>query len=104
MKRKLPLVAALLLLESCAYHRLAVKNPNPADQTYHPVNSTALGFGAIEELKIAKKCETNLLSEVRVRTSLGQALITVLTLGLVQPSRVEYRCSKLPTQEGEIKP
>ena len=104
MKRKLPLLAALMLLESCAYHRLAVKNPNPADQTYHPVNSTALAFGAAEELKIAEKCETDLLAEVRVRTSLGQALITVLTLGFVQPSRVEYRCSKAPTAKGEIKP
>ena len=104
MKRTVPVLAALLLLESCAYHRLAVKNPNPADQYYHPVKSTALAWGAAEELKIAEKCETDLLSEVRVRTSLGQALITVLTLGFVQPARVDYRCSKAPTAEGEIKP
>jgi hypothetical protein len=28
----------------------------------------------------------------------------VLTLGFWQPAEVEYRCSKLPLSEGEIKP
>ena len=96
--------AALLVLDGCAYHRLVVKEPNPADQTYHPVESSAIGFGAIEETKVAEKCETSLLSEVRVRTSLAQALATVLTLGIWQPARIEYRCSKAPTGVGEIEP
>jgi hypothetical protein len=104
MGRALSLLAALFLLYGCAYHRLAVRNPNPADQYYHPVKSTATAFGASEQLTIAEKCETDLLSEVRVRTSLGQALVTVLTLGFVQPARMEYRCSKKPTGEGEIEP
>lgn len=102
--RSFLLLASLLMLQSCAYHRLVVPNPNPADQTYHPVSSTALGWGAIEEQKVAEKCTTDLLSEVRVRTSFEQALITVLTLGFVQPARVEYRCSKRPTEEGTIDP
>jgi hypothetical protein len=104
MARSSSILLALLLLQGCAYHRLVVKNPNPADQTYHPVSSTALGWGAIEEQKVADKCETSLLSEIRVRTSLAQALVTVLTLGLVQPARVDYRCSKAPTGVGTIEP
>lgn len=102
--RARPIVLVVFLLQGCAYHRLAVRNPNPADQYYHPVNSTAFGWGAAEEQKVADKCETSLLSEVRVRTSLGRSLITVLTLGAVQPARIEYRCSKMPTQEGTIEP
>lgn len=94
--------AGLLLIEGCAYHRLVVREPNPADQYYHPVSSSALAWGAIEEQRVAEKCETSLLSEVRVQTSLLQALATVLTLGFWQPSRVEYRCSKEPTGVGEI--
>jgi hypothetical protein len=96
------LAAVLLLLDGCAYHRLVTKRPNPADQTYHPVETSALAWGASEERRVAEKCETSLLSEVRVRTSLAQALATVLTLGFWQPSRIEYRCSKAPTAAGEI--
>lgn len=102
MTRPRLLVLTLLLLHGCAYHRLVVPNPNPGDQYYHKVESTALGWGAVEERNVADRCETNILSEVRVRTTLGQALITVFTLGLVQPAEVQYRCSKLPTTEGTI--
>lgn len=91
-------VAAMLMLGGCAYHRVVVAVPNPPDQTYHPVRSSALGWGTIEQTSVAANCPTNLLSEVRVKTSLAQSLGTVLTLGLWQPATIEYRCSKLPTQ------
>ena len=104
MRKSLCALTALMLLEGCAYHRLVVREPNPADQYYHPVSSSAVAWGAIEQQRVADKCETNLLSEVRVRTSFAQALATVLTLGFWQPSRVEYRCSKAPTGVGEIEP
>lgn len=98
------ILAFLLTLEGCAYHRVVVPQPNPPDQRYHQVESAALGWGAIEQTSVASQCPTNLLSEVRVRTSFVQALGTVLTLGLWQPAHVEYRCSKVPTQVGEIEP
>jgi cytochrome c oxidase cbb3-type subunit 1 len=41
------LAALVLLLEGCAYHRLVVAEPSPGDQTYHPVSSSALGWGAM---------------------------------------------------------
>jgi hypothetical protein len=97
MVRAVLLIAALSL-GGCAYHRVVVAVPNPPDQRYHRVQSSALGWGTIEQTSVAKNCPTNLLSEVRVKTSLAQSLGTVLTLGLWQPATIEYRCSKLPTQ------
>lgn len=104
MRRALHVLAAALLLAGCAYHRLVVREPNPADQYYHPVSSTAVGWGAIEQQRVADKCDTSLLSEVRVKTSLLDALATVLTLGLIQPAHYEYRCSKAPTGVGQTNP
>jgi hypothetical protein len=102
--RTVHILAVAVLLSGCAYHRLVVREPNPADQYYHPVASTALGWGAIEQQRVAEKCDTSLLSEVRVKTSLLDALATVLTLGLIQPAHYEYRCSKAPTGVGQIHP
>lgn len=93
----LPLTAALLL-DGCASHRIMVANPNPSGP-YRSVQSTALGFGAAERRTVVD-CPTNLLDEVRVRQSFGEALLTVVTLGLVAPARVTYRCAKRPTEEG----
>lgn len=104
MKRFLVLVLATCALNACAYHRLVVAQPNPPDQIYHPVKSNAFAFGAVEQQTVASACETNLLSEVRVRTSILHSLATVLTLGLWQPAALEYRCSKLPTNVGSIDP
>jgi Bor protein len=104
MRRRYLTIAALMLLHGCAYHRLVVAEPVSGDSSYHKVDSSAAGWGAIEQQSVADKCVTNLLSEVRVKTSLADSLATVLTLGLWQPARIEYRCAKLPTPVGEIKP
>lgn len=104
MPRSILVLAIPVLLQACAYHRLVVAEPSPGDQTYHPVSSNALGWGAIEQQSVADKCATNLLSEVRVRTSLAQSLANVLTLGFWQPARLQYRCAKVPTAVGEIEP
>lgn len=104
MRKPIYAIMAAMLLQGCAYHRLIVREPNPPDQYYHPVSTSALAWGAVEEQRVADKCETNALSEVRVRTSLAQALAIVLTLGFWQPAKVEYRCAKKPTGVGTIEP
>ncbi len=96
---------ACLLLSGCAQHRLTVPVPNHQDQFTHKSRSNALAWGAIEDPKAATRCgQTNVMSEIRVRTSFWQALATVVTLGFWQPAEVEYRCSKLPGGGGTIQP
>ncbi len=87
-----------LCLAGCATHRLVVANPNPTGEPV-TVDSNAFGLGAVQRRTVAD-CPTNLIDEVRVRQNLAQAIATVLTLGLWMPTRIEYRCAKVPTEGG----
>ncbi|HYD38323.1 MAG TPA: hypothetical protein VEA60_11960 [Allosphingosinicella sp.] len=92
------LAAALslaLALPGCAYHQLRVAEPNGYGD-FHSANSNAYFWGAVEETRVADKCATNLIDEVRVVTSVPQALATVLTLGIWMPATVKYKCAKRP--------
>lgn len=103
MLRPLIIFVLAAALPGCAYHSLTVPEPNRADGLLHTVNTSAVGWGAIEDTKVASACAgTNSMSDVQVRTSFLQSLATVLTLGLWQPSQIRYRCGKFPTAEGEI--
>jgi hypothetical protein len=97
-------VAVLLSLQGCANHRLVVASGAAPDQRYHAVDSNAFGWNFSEQQTVAEQCPTNLLAEVRVRTSFLQSLGNVLTLGLWQPAHFEYVCAKAPTQAGTIEP
>ena len=98
-RRLSPLVFAAILFSGCAHHRLTVAEPNPYGD-YHQVTTHAFLWGAVERTEVASQCETNLLSEVRVLTSLAQALGTALTAGLWMPSTVQYKCAKRPSSLG----
>jgi hypothetical protein len=84
----------LTLLSGCAQHRIVVKKPNPTGQPV-TVYSTAYAFGTVQPVTAAE-CNTNLLSEVRVHQNLGRSLASVLTLGIVNPIKIEYVCAKDP--------
>lgn len=96
--RKISLIIMCLLVASCAQHRLVVERPNPVDAP-HSVNSTAYAFGTVQKRTVAQ-CDTNIIDEVRVHQNLGQALISVLTLGIVMPTKIEYQCGGVPSEEG----
>jgi hypothetical protein len=87
-------VLVLTLLSGCAQHRIIVQTPNPTGQPV-TVNSTAYAFGTVQPITAAQ-CNTNLLNEVRVHQNLGQSLVSVLTLGIVNPLKIEYICAKAP--------
>ena len=101
IRRPVVLVAALLLTSGCVTHQLIVANPNPTDDQPPAIASNGFGFGALQRRNVAE-CDTNLIDEVRVRQTLAQALATVLTLGLWMPTRIEYRCAKVPSTTGTI--
>lgn len=92
--RKYSAILALILLSGCVQHRIIVQRPNPTGQA-ETVNSTAYAFGTVQPITAAQ-CNTNLLNEVRVHQNLGQSLVSVLTLGIVNPLKIEYICAKVP--------
>ncbi len=104
MPKPILLWTMALALQGCAYHRLVAASGEAPDQRYHAVESSAVGWGAIEQQNVAEQCVTNAMFEVRTRTSFLQSLATVLTLGFWQPARMEYRCAKPPVGVGEIEP
>ena len=46
--------------------------------------------------------KSNGLDEVRISTNLGYPFVSVATLGIWVPLDVEWRCARLPVQEGEF--
>ena len=102
MSRTPPAVLAVALLSSgCVTHQLIVANPNPTDDRPAAIDSNGFGFGAVQRRNVAE-CDTNLIDEVRIRQTFAQALATVLTLGAWMPTRIEYRCAKVPSTTGVI--
>ena len=87
---------AVSLLSACTSHRLVVPHPNP---TGEPIPVSSNGFAGTQH-RIVAECPTNVIDEVRVKQNLFQAIGTVLTLGLWMPAKIEYRCAKLPSEEG----
>jgi Bor protein len=87
-----------LLLTGCAQHRLVVPQPNPTGAPII-INSDAYAFGTVQRRTVVK-CDTNIIDEVRVHQNIGQALVTVLTLGIYMPTTIEYVCGNIPNAEG----
>lgn len=96
-----PIIVALLLgTSACAQHRLVVAHPDPSGAPV-AVSSSAFGLGAVQRKTVAD-CPTSKLDAVTVRQSFGQALATVLTLGLWSPARFDYVCSKETVATGDM--
>lgn len=100
--RSLPLffgaLVAQALLAGCANHMIETPRPVTASESFAPVqtSSATLWGASVKPLK-AEKCQmSNAMAAVRVDTSLGQALATVLTLGFWQPIRITYLCAPIP--------
>jgi hypothetical protein len=96
--RPLIIASCLLLLAGCAEHRLVVQRPNPGGPPV-TVESAAMGWGASQKRNVAE-CESNIIDEVRVKQNVGQALMSVLTLGFYMPTTIEYVCGNVPSEVG----
>ena len=84
--------SALLVLgslESCTVSRMV--HQDDCDSAFMKKKTTwAFAWGLVQPAQINPGCSGMGINKVAVRTNLGFALITVATVGLVIPQRIEW--------------
>lgn len=84
-------------LDSCTTTRIVSKYDCDTFEN-NPLNKRttwSFAWGLVQPKDINPKCDTrfNHLNKVTVKNNLGFALISVVTLGIVMPQRVEWCCA-----------
>lgn len=100
------LLSALFMfsLQSCYHYHVATSNFDPSTN-YEKKTVCSLFWGLGQRNVVAQNCDSlklKSIDEVKVSTNLGYALITVVTLGIVCPMTIEWKCPKPCPREGEI--
>jgi hypothetical protein len=97
--RVLPLILILATsLSGCYSYRIATHAQ--AGTELRKVTAHSFFWGLVQSPKDGIKtpnCDSlniNGMSDIRVRTNLGYALLTVATLGIWAPIQLEYKCGK----------
>jgi len=104
------IIALLLLttvLQSCYHYRISAPNNLPSTETESTVMHGFFWGLAVKPKNGLKpqNCEPHdmALYQVQVTSNLGYSLITVVTLGIWSPMKVEWQCAKPCPGEGEIR-
>jgi len=100
---KLGLAAAAALAAAGCYHQyVAVSRPDPEVRSgSKTVYSYA--WGLLHSNDTVAVCpETNAIDQLEVKANFGQTMLGLLTLGIVVPRRVTWRCSRPREGTGEI--
>lgn len=100
---RLAAVLCLTLSSACAHYRVQAPGHAGAPAT-EPEGELvwALAWGIFQEVPRVDNCQGQALAEVTQSTNLGFALISVVTLGIAMPQRVEWRCAKAQPAPGEL--
>lgn len=93
----LPLAVSLLLLSSCYSYRIAT-HAQPGTE-FNSVTAHSFFWGLVQNPKeiatpICDSLNANGVALVQVKNNFGYSLITVLTLGIWCPMKIEWKCSK----------
>lgn len=100
------LLAGSLLCSSCYTYRVSTA-AQPGTEASKPITVNMFFWGAVQSPKeirtpICDSLGVNGLSEVTMKTNFGYALITVATLGIWSPMKLQYKCSKPCKKSGEL--
>jgi hypothetical protein len=88
---------------ACYTYRVEVPSPvSPGVTEYKGEVLWSLFWGLKQEVPNVDNCRKQGMSEVKVRSNLGFALITILTLGIASPLRAEWKCAPPTPATGTI--
>ncbi len=99
-------VTALAVAAStgCYHYLVQVPDTDPATEWQkRTVVSYAWGLVGTHDVH-PQNCPSNALNDVRTTTNLGYIALTTVTLGLVAPAQVEWRCAKRQEAPSVIHP
>lgn len=102
----LTLFATTLFLSSCYSYRVAT-HAQAGTEPSKPVTAHSFFWGLVQKpaqihTPICDSLGVNGMAEVTVKTNLGYALITVVTLGIWSPMKVQWKCSKPCKKTGTL--
>jgi hypothetical protein len=100
----LSLVLVAAPLPGCATYRVRASGAGgiPGVDQYEGEVVWSFFWGAVEEIPRVHACGELPLAEVRVRSNLGYSLLSVATLGIASPVRVEWKCAKPRPAGGDL--
>ncbi|MEP6626856.1 MAG: hypothetical protein ABJA32_02690 [Ginsengibacter sp.] len=85
------------LLQSCTTTRVVTKYDCDtfANNPINKKTTWTFAWGLVQPKDINPKCDTrfNHMNQVTVKNNLGFALISVVSLGIVMPQRIEWCCA-----------
>lgn len=100
------LLAVLLAsAQGCYHYRVAASGPAGANPSTFPRAMTlhAVLWGLVQDDSLAHVCaQDEALARVRTTSNFGYTLLTVVTLGIWAPVRVEYECANPTPAPGTI--
>lgn len=85
-------------LQSCSKYPVTTSQKNPADIVYKKKVAATYFWGIINKPHsvIDTTCGTAGLAEVKITTNPGYSLLNIVTLGIVNLVKIEWKCQKEP--------
>ncbi|MEP7108651.1 MAG: hypothetical protein ABI760_11730 [Ferruginibacter sp.] len=100
------LITGTLLFSSCYSYRVAT-NAQAGAEASKPITANSYFWGLVKKPKeihtpVCDSLGVNGMAEVTMKTNFGYALITVATLGIWSPVKVQWKCSKPCKKTGTL--
>jgi len=100
------LTAFVVLFSSCYSYRVATQ-AQAGTETTKTITAHSLFWGLVKKpteihTPLCDSLQINGLAEVTVKSNFGYSLITVLTLGIWSPMKLEWKCGKPCKKSGEL--
>jgi hypothetical protein len=95
LNRFVLVIILLIPLQSCYHYRVLSTYSDPSTEYKEKVLwSYCWGLVNSPQQFVVPNCDQNSLDEVKITSTFGQNLLTVVSLGVVCPIKVQWKCHK----------